>query len=97
MVDTRIVVLSVEELEAIVERAVRTAMGSSHQPLLVDKQSMAQKLGCSAAHIDNLRKQGLPVVWLGEAVRFDPPKVVDWLRERSGPLAPPAKQPRKRR
>lgn len=76
-------VIPEEELAALVENAVSKALGShSGGPMLVDKQVLAQKLGCSAAHIDNLRKCGLPVVRLGgQTVRFAPNEVLDWLRQ----------------
>jgi hypothetical protein len=69
------------QLSALIATAVTEALGAhTGGPLLVDKQSLARKIGCSAAHIDNLRKRGLPVVYVGEAVRFEPPAVVEWLR-----------------
>jgi len=79
----RMIVVSEEDLSSLVEKAVKSALGAhGGGPLLVDKQALAQKLGCSAGHIDNLRKQGLPVVKVGEAVRFEPGAVLDWLRQR---------------
>jgi hypothetical protein len=72
------------ELSALVREAVAEANAAGGGPLLVDKQRLAQKLGCSAAHIDALRKRGLPVVMLGVAVRFEPAAVLDWLRQGNG-------------
>jgi hypothetical protein len=45
---------------------------------------MAQLLSCSPTHIDHLRKRGLPSVAVGKVVRFEPAKVLDWLREQKG-------------
>lgn len=74
--------LTARQLEELVERAVRQALKSgSMAPVLVDKQDLARSLGCSSKHIDHLRQRGLPSVMLGKAVRFEPAKVVDWLRE----------------
>ncbi len=76
--------LTSAQLSALMARVVNEAL-SAHAggTQLVDKQVLAQKLGCSAAHIDNLRKRGLPVVPLGELVRFDPAAVIEWLRQQS--------------
>lgn len=75
------VTLTREQLSALVSAAVTEALSAhSTGPLLVDKQAMAQKLGCSAAHIDQLRKQGLPTILVGQAVRFEPSRVLEWLR-----------------
>lgn len=76
--------LTAGELGLIVARAVGEAMGRS-QELLVDKQVLAQRLGCSASHIDHLRKRGLPTVRIGQAVRFEPERVLEWLRTQSSP------------
>lgn len=73
--------LTRSELEELVTRAVRAAQSSgSPEPALVDKQDLARQLGCSAAHIDHLRKKGLPCVPVGRSVRFEPAKVLAWLR-----------------
>jgi hypothetical protein len=69
------------QLQALMSAAVREAMTSgAGAPLLVDKQVLARQIGCSAAHIDALRKKGLPTVMVGQAVRFEPARVLDWLR-----------------
>lgn len=74
-----VVVCSPERLSTLVASAVKDALGLSSQ-LLVDKQTLAQRLSCSAAHIDNLRKQGMPWVPVGQAVRFEPQAVLEWLK-----------------
>ena len=73
------VMVTTEELKSIVKCAVAEELGA-HTALLVDKQGLAARLGCSAAHIDNLRKRGLPIIKVGEAIRFDPAAVIDWLK-----------------
>jgi hypothetical protein len=73
--------LTRSELAALVAAAVGEALEKgAGAPLLVDKQALAQRLGCSPAHIDALRKRGLPVVMVGQLVRFEPERVVEWLR-----------------
>lgn len=73
--------LTSAQLSALVSAAVREALSAgAGAPLLVDKQILARQLGCSAAHIDALRKKGLPTVFVGQAVRFEPARVLDWLR-----------------
>ena len=78
-----IVMMTRGELRALV--AAAAAEATRQVPLLVDKQQLARQLGCSAPHIDHLRKQGLPWVPVGQAVRFEPAAVVDWLRQRGAP------------
>jgi hypothetical protein len=72
--------LSRAELESLVTNAVLAALARGQAgPVLVDKQDLARQLRCSAAHIDHLRKRGLPTVMMGQAVRFEPAKVIEWL------------------
>lgn len=75
--------LSAGELANVVEGAVKRALGV--RAALVDKATLCAQLCCSAAHVDNLRKVGLPVVKVGEAVRFDTDEVMAWLRSRTSP------------
>ena len=71
------------QLENLVTRAVREAMAQGIVgPVLVDKQDLARQLGCSPSHVDHLRKQGMPWVPVGQVVRFEPVKVLEWLRAR---------------
>ncbi len=77
--DAPSVTLTRGELGALVEAAVTRAMAAG-AALMVDRQGIAQLLGCSAAHVDALRKRGLPTLMVGQAVRFEPARVVEWLR-----------------
>ncbi len=71
------------ELESLVNRAVSAALYlRSTGPVLVGKQDLARQIGVSASQIDRLRKLGLPSVKVGDSVRFEPAKVVAWLKER---------------
>ncbi|HEY3493346.1 MAG TPA: hypothetical protein VGK73_01615 [Polyangiaceae bacterium] len=74
--------LTAKQLAAVVAAAVSDAL-SHQQELLVDKQSLARRLNCSPAHVDALRKRGLPTVLVGQAVRFEPEAVVAWLKQAS--------------
>lgn len=81
------VTLSVGELEALVERATTAALARASE-VLVDRDGLARRLGCSASHIDSLRKKGLPTVRVGGAVvRFDVADVVAWLKTSGGAAA----------
>lgn len=77
--DPLVVTLTVSQLRAMMQEAVANAPAAERAPLL-DKQRLARLLDCSAAHIDMLRKQGLPTVLVGQAVRFDGEAVIAWLK-----------------
>lgn len=74
--------LTEDELTAVVRKAVGQVLGEPRE-LLVDKQGLARCLNCSAAHIDVLRKRGLPTVPVGQLVRFEPAAVLAWLRKQT--------------
>lgn len=78
-----VVTLTAAELLGMMEQAARRVMGQT-QAMVVDRMEMAQRLGVSAAHVDNLRKRGLPTVMIGQAVRFEPDAVLTWLRDQRG-------------
>jgi excisionase family DNA binding protein len=75
------VILPSSELGQLIERAVIKALKVANDNHLVDRQEIAQRLGVSPSQVDRLRKQGLPVVMVGENVRFQPAKVIAWLKE----------------
>lgn len=50
--------------------------------LLLTKHELARALQCSPSTLDRLRKEGMPVVMLGESPRFEAAAVTDWLRVR---------------
>ena len=82
--DGPMVTMSRGELETMIRRAAGEALQRAHSgPVLLDKQDMARHLSCSPAHIDHLRKKGLPSVSIGKVVRFEPAKVLEWLRGQS--------------
>lgn len=79
-----VVTLTRSELSSLVRDAVADALGMKSGPVLLDKQGLAHKLGCSASHIDVLRKRGLPTLLVGQAVRFEVEAVFEWLRGPGG-------------
>lgn len=85
--DEPIVGLSIGELRGLMRQAVAEAMGMKGGPVLLDRAELAERLGCSTAHIDHLRKRGLPTMLVGNAVRFEMERVLDWLREGEAPPA----------
>jgi predicted DNA-binding transcriptional regulator AlpA len=81
--DGPMVTLTRRELETLVTRAVCEALDRGiGGPVLVDKQDLARQLGCSPSSVDRLRREGLPSVQLSpQVVRFEPAKVIEWLKE----------------
>ncbi len=81
--NTPVYTLTQAQLEALITKAVCQAMDRGiGGPVLIDKQDLARSLGCSASSIDRLRREGLPSVQLAkQVVRFEPAKVIEWLRE----------------
>jgi hypothetical protein len=76
-----LIVVSKDELRALVEDTMRRVLNDNAGPPLVDKQAIAQLLHCSPTQVDHLRKKGLPCVKAGNLVRFEPAKVLAWLHE----------------
>jgi excisionase family DNA binding protein len=50
-------------------------------PLWTTK-NLAKFLGCSERQIPRLRAEGMPAIRVGELVRFNPSRVIDWLDSR---------------
>lgn len=76
-----LVVMSKAELLELVASAVKRVLNDNAGPALVDKQAIAQLLHCSPTQVDHLRKKGLPSVKVGNLARFEPAKVLEWLRK----------------
>ena len=47
--------------------------------LLIDSDELAEQLSVSKSTIIKLRKQGLPTVYLGDSVRFEPKAVMHFI------------------
>lgn len=59
------------------ETQIATALKG--QRLLVDSDELAKQLMVSKSTIVKLRKQGMPVIRIGDSVRFDPKAVMQFL------------------
>lgn len=68
--------------QAVIEALAEHAAGDRAQPEYVDCTTMAQLVDCSPAQIHRLCHEGLPFVRLGEAKRFRPAAVYQWLEQR---------------
>lgn len=75
-----------DEVRALVTEAVQHAL-SEHdgKPTLLDRTALARALSCSASHVDNMRRAGLPTVFLGEAPRFLLSDVLAWIKTQRSP------------
>lgn len=77
--------LTAAQLETIVRRAVSDALEAERpavpRPALLDRNGIAEALGCSASQVDKLRAKGMPSVRLGEVPRFELEPCLAWLRE----------------
>lgn len=73
--------LTVGELKKLLAEQAPCPPGPDADALLT-AEDVAQLLRCSTRHVRRLRKDGLPVVWLGEAPRFERDAVLAWLRRR---------------
>jgi hypothetical protein len=87
--DPMVVQLTVSELRALVSEAVATALAERSEagpgadsPALLTQHALADTLGTTTRTVFNLRRRGLPVVWLSESPRFELPAVLAWLRSR---------------
>jgi hypothetical protein len=85
--DTALVVtLTLGQLRAMVreeiDRAVEEVEGP---PALIDTNALSRHLGVSSRTVFELRKQGLPVVWLCDSPRFELGACLDWLKARKAP------------
>ena len=49
--------------------------------LLIDSDELAEQLSVSKSTIIKLRKQGLPTVYLGDSVRFNPTAVMHFINK----------------
>jgi hypothetical protein len=69
------------DLPALIAEAVEALRQG---PGLDDKASLAAKLKISPRQVDVLRTKGLPVLMVGDLVRFDFGAVLEFLKNRQG-------------
>jgi hypothetical protein len=78
---SRFVMIPADEVRVLVTQAVEEALAAHDgKPALLDRTGLARALTCSPSHIDNLRKQGLRTVFVGDAPRFVLADVLTWLK-----------------
>jgi hypothetical protein len=80
-----VVVMTPEAVSALVKTAVSEALTEQREdvcPALLDRNGLAQALGCSPSQVDRLRRGGLPFIRLGDVPRFELARCLEWLRQR---------------
>jgi len=70
--------LFISTIEEHLENKVLNA--SKNQKLLIDSDELAELLSVSKSTIIKLRKQGLPTIKIGDAVRFEPEVAMQFLK-----------------
>lgn len=72
-----------DRLMSTVEEHLHDKLASTpkSQKLLIDSDELAEQLSLSKSTIINLRKQGLPIIKIGDSVRFDPKVVMPFIYE----------------
>jgi hypothetical protein len=82
------VTLTLGELRELVRDAAIEAVaesGGAPQPALLDRSGLAQALGVGTSTVDRFRREGCPVLWVGDSPRFELEPCMAWLRGRSSP------------
>lgn len=69
-------------IDSVVE-AVAELLKQHQAPALLDRQGLARALGVGVDTIDRLRREGAPVLRVGDVPRFELPAVLAWLRSRT--------------
>jgi hypothetical protein len=85
---TELVVLRREALAELVRDAISEALASApveRPPALLDRNGLARMLSIGIGTVDRLRREGCPVVWLGDSPRFELAPCIEWLRARGQP------------
>lgn len=77
-----IVVVSPEELRALIREEVRAALAPAPEPeaLYMRVSEFAEWMGVSERHVWSLVKQGLPTIGAGRARRVETRSAVEWMR-----------------
>lgn len=80
-----VVVVSVDELDARLRRAVADVVGERPAPTaLLDGHELARELRCSERQIRRLRALGMPAIRLVESYRYELDACIAWLRAGKG-------------
>jgi hypothetical protein len=68
-----------EMIERAVAAGVRAASNDAVASELLDRNGIAKVLGCSAAQVDKLRKNGMPCERVGQVPRFKAKACLEWI------------------
>lgn len=81
------VTLTRAELRDLISTAVREELLALdlNPPALLTAKAMARELAISDRTLHELRRKGLPTVWVGASPRFELEAVITWLRKRPAP------------
>lgn len=74
-----------ERLMFTVEDQLQARLASTpkQEKLLLDSNELAEQLSVSVSTIVKLRKQGMPIIRIGDAVRFDPKAVMQFITKQN--------------
>lgn len=82
------VTLTLGELRELVRDAALEAVADAAcapRPALLDRSGLAQALGVGTSTVDRFRREGCPVLWVGDSPRFEIEPCLAWLRGRGQP------------
>ena len=83
----QLVVISVGDLMSLIKNTVQDVFienqSNDVRPELLDRTEAARALGMSTGMLDQLRKNGMPCVRVGESPRFRVADCIAWLQRRS--------------
>jgi hypothetical protein len=78
-----LVVMSAAELLVLIRDAVGEAPKEpGREPRLLDRAGLAERLACSPGHVDRMRRDGMPCLYVGDSPRFVFDDCVRWIAER---------------
>lgn len=81
-----LVVIPLDELTSLLRRELavaRAEQATEKAPALLDRNGIARALGVGISMIDRFRREGCPVIWIGDSPRFELEPCLAWLRQRS--------------
>jgi hypothetical protein len=72
------------ELAALIRDAVGDggSKPSGSEPRLLDRHGLAERLACSPGHVDRMRRDGMPCLYIGDSPRFLFDDCVHWIAAR---------------
>ena len=86
--DCRMIVAALRSLVAeVVDSALKEVLAADERgqcaSWLLDREGLARAISTSTSTVDRLRREGLPVILVGDSPRFDTHEVVEWLKNRT--------------